>query len=57
MYFSGDLTRELRSVVGDMGGLKTVSELLGWEYGVYKVKGKVLRAMRILFKSLIEFLR
>ncbi|HIE54166.1 MAG TPA: bifunctional DNA primase/polymerase [Chromatiaceae bacterium] len=57
VYFSAGLIRELRSVVGDVGGLKSVSELLGWDYKVFKIKGKLLRGMRTSFKSLIKFLK
>ena len=32
MVFTADFARELAGVIGDIGGLKSIAELLGWEY-------------------------
>jgi len=52
-----DFAREIRSIVGDIGGLKSLAELLGWEYKKdKKVKGRNIQAIIVKFTDLLEFL-
>jgi len=60
VLFTSDFARELRPVVGDIGGLKSIAELLGWEYYKfsYRVNGKTKNraTIRVKFNELLEFL-
>ena len=47
---------ELKDVIGDIGGLKSLAELLGWEYGVRKVGGKPVRCIVAKLEDFINFL-
>jgi len=55
MFFSG-FARELEEVVGDIGGLKSIAELLGWGYKNVKLGGEVKRAAVVKLRDLIDFL-
>lgn len=48
---------EMRSVIGDIGGLKSLAELLGWEYRrSNKVGKRVIQAIRVDLRDFIDFL-
>ena len=52
-----DFAREIRSIVGDIGGLKSIAELLDWEYNKnFKVAGRKMQGIRVSLKDLIDFL-
>jgi len=48
--------KEIVDYVGDIGGLKSFAELLGWEYKNVKVKGRVVKAIVTTYMRLLEFL-
>jgi len=56
IIFTIGFREELRSVIGDIGGLKSIAELLGWEYKLVKIKGRVMKAITTKYESLVEFL-
>ena len=58
VYFTTDFVRELRSVIGDVGGLKSIAELLGWEYSrAFTVHRKRVQAVKVHIDKLISFLK
>jgi len=61
VLFTTGLVEELRAVVGDIGGLKSIAELLGWEYNPkYTVreggKPKGVAVAKTTLRNLMEFL-
>lgn len=57
VVITSGLVYELEKVVGDIGGLKSLAELLGWNYTNVKLeKNKVIKAIRISIHDFIEFL-
>jgi len=56
VIFTSSLTDELRKVIGDIGGLKSIAELLGWEYKLFRIKNKVVKGAGISLEEFIEFL-
>ncbi len=56
-YFTSGFARALESRVGNLGGLKGVAELLGWEYKVVRQEKKLRKAMVISLEDLISFLQ
>jgi len=56
VIFTTGFVEELKAITGDIGGLKSVAELLGWEYGVVKVSKKSIRGARISLRDFIDFL-
>ena len=56
VIFTTEFARELGNVIGDIGGLKSIAELLGWEYGVHKIGKKSIRGAFVKMDELIEFL-
>ena len=56
VYFTTDFARELKNVIGEIGGLKGIAELLGFEYKVVKLNGRSLRVMKTTLDKLVEFL-
>ena len=49
---------EIKPVIGDIGGLRSIAELLGWEYlKSAKVGKKVMVAIKVNITDLIEFLK
>lgn len=62
VLLTSDFAREIRSLVGDIGGLKSIAELLGWEYipkYSWRVGNKVVNksVIRTSVDSFIEFLK
>jgi len=62
VVFTPDFARELAGVIGDIGGLKSIAELLGWEYKPrHSVrKGKTTTShtvIKVPFEDLLDFLR
>ena len=53
VIFTVDLARELRSVIGDIGGLKSIAEIMGWDYGVEKVGGKARKVAYVTLGKLL----
>lgn len=51
-----ELSRQLEEVTGNIGGLRGLAELLGWDYRVVKIGGKTHRVAVIELNKLIEFL-
>ncbi len=53
-----DFAREIRNVVGDLGGLKSIAELLGWEYSksIKVGRGVVIQGIKVKINEFIEFL-
>ena len=58
VFFTSDFARELEEVIGDIGGLKSIAELLGWEYkGKHAVrKGKTVTSYSVIRAPLEDFL-
>ena len=56
VYITMGLIEELKDVVGDIGGLKSLAELLGWAYDVRKVGGRPLRVAITSVRKLLELL-
>jgi hypothetical protein len=50
------LVEELMDVVGDIGGLKGLADLLGWEYGVRRIGGKNVKVAITSIGDLVRFL-
>jgi len=50
------IRREHRDLIEPLGGLKGLAELLGWNYGVVKLKGKSCRAVMVQLEEFIDFL-
>ena len=57
VYFLTPLADELRPVTGDVGGLKGLAELMGWEYKRVRVGNRVLMAAATTFDALVELLK
>jgi len=57
VVFTVELARELEKRIGDIGGLKSIAELLGWGYIKVKLGDRQGRAMAVKLEQLIEFLR
>lgn len=56
VIFTTDFYREIKHLIGDIGGLKSIAELLGWNYGVFKVGKKSVRGALVKLREFIEFL-
>ncbi len=58
VFFTSDFARELEEVIGDIGGLKSIAELLGWEYRPrHSVrKGKTVTSYSVIRAPLEDFL-
>jgi hypothetical protein len=56
IYITSGVLPELEKEVGDIGGLKSMAELLGWGYAVIKVNGKATRAISTTVDGLVAFL-
>ena len=54
------IMQELENVIGDIGGLKSLAELLGWEYAKYSAREgknvKSIAVIKIYLDDLISFL-
>jgi hypothetical protein len=50
------LVEELRDVVGDMGGLEGLAQLLGWDYKDRKIGGKTVKVALTSLRDLVKFL-
>jgi len=55
-FFTVGFAKEVEERIGDVGTLKGLAELLGWEYKNIKVNGKTIRAALVPLDKLIEFL-
>jgi len=55
-YFTIGFVKEVQERIGDVGGLKGLAELLGWEYKLIKIDGKPRRVAVVSFERLLEFL-
>ena len=47
---------ELQQVIGDIGGLKSIAELLGWEYSKRKIGGHSIWVITTTLDNFIKFL-
>lgn len=58
VFFTTDFARELAEVIGDIGGLKSIAELLGWEYRPKHPvrKGKTVTSYTVIRAPLEDFL-
>ena len=60
VLFTTSIVRELRPIIGDIGGLKSIAELLGWEYAKHSVRrGKKVEnkaVAKVPLEDLLEFL-
>jgi len=56
VYFRSPLAEELQPIIGDIGGLKSLAELMGWEYRVVKIGGRPTRTAATPLDSLLELL-
>ena len=57
VVFTAGFARELAKVIGDIGGLKSIAELLGWEYKAVRLShGGVVKGIMVSLDKLIEFL-
>ena len=50
------LVEELKEVIGDMGGLKSIAELLRWSYEPRKIGGRTVKVAVATVDRLLEFL-
>jgi hypothetical protein len=50
------LVEELKDVVGDMGGLKSIAELLGWGYESRKIGGRTVKVAVTSVDNLLDLL-
>jgi len=50
------IVNEVKPIIGDIGGLKSIAELLGWEYKRVKIGKSVLWGIVISRNELLEFL-
>ncbi|MCC6053900.1 MAG: hypothetical protein LM589_01070 [Thermosphaera sp.] len=62
VFFTPDFARELAGVIGDIGSLKSIAELLGWEYKPRHPvrKGKTITSyivIKVPLEDLLDFLR
>jgi hypothetical protein len=48
--------RDFPDKIKEHGGLKGLAEILGWDYGVVKIGGKIVKAITVKIDKLIEFL-
>jgi DNA polymerase III delta prime subunit len=55
VYFNSEFARELSKVIGDIGGLKSIAELLGWNYQIVKL-GKTARVAGVPLEKFVDFL-
>jgi hypothetical protein len=53
---TGGLVEDLKYIVGDIGGLKGLAELVGWEYAVRRVGGKNAKVAVTRVKDFVRFL-
>ena len=51
------LARELRRELGDLGGLRSIAELMGWSYGPVRLGGRVVKAAQAPLKALARQLQ
>jgi len=56
IYITNGILPELEKEIGDIGGLKSMAELLGWNYAVAKVNGKASRIISVSLDDFISFL-
>jgi len=56
VLFTSAFVEELGNVIGDIGGLKSIAELLGWEYIVARVGKRTIKAIKTTIEELTEFL-
>ena len=58
VYINSEIVNELKPIVGDIGGLKSVAELLGWEYKNMKIeKSSVKKVAIVSFTDFTKFLK
>ncbi|HDI74977.1 MAG TPA: DNA primase [Thermoprotei archaeon] len=57
VYFTNELAKELTCAIGDIGGLKSIAELLNWRYCVVKIGKKAIRCATVPLKQFIDFLK
>jgi hypothetical protein len=48
--------RDFPEKIKEHGGLKGLAKILGWDYGVVKIGGKIVKAISVKIDKLIEFL-
>jgi len=56
VYFLAPLAEELRPFTGDIGGLKSIAEVMGWDYKVVKIGGRTTRVATSTIDILLELL-
>jgi hypothetical protein len=56
VIITGGLVEELEEVVGDLGGLRGLAELLGWDYKDRKIGGRTVKVAVTTLKDLARFL-
>jgi predicted RNA-binding Zn-ribbon protein involved in translation (DUF1610 family)/DNA-binding Lrp family transcriptional regulator len=56
VIITGGLVEELEEVVGDLGGLRGLAELLGWDYKDRKIGGKTVKVAVTSLRDLVKFL-
>jgi hypothetical protein len=52
----GGIMSEISNEVPSITGLKSIAELLGWEYGVIKINGKATRVVTVSLEKFMDFL-
>jgi len=58
VMFTAELARELEKRIGDIGGLKSIAELLGWEYKHAKLgEGRQGKVAAVKLSELLDFLK
>ena len=56
VYITNGILPELEKEIGDIGGLKSMAELLGWNYSVAKINGKATRVISVNLEDFVSFL-
>jgi len=57
VIFTTGFAKEIEKYIGEIGGLKSIGELLGWDYKKsIKINNKVLQGITTRFEDLIDFL-
>jgi len=57
VYITSEIVNELKPIVGDIGGLKSIAELLGWNYKTLRSGNSFKKAMVVQFKEFVAFLK
>ena len=58
VYIFPTFADEMENIIGDIGGLKSIAEIMGWEYGTFRInRNTVRKCARVRFEDFIAQLR